>query len=422
MPKGEKPKSRLFTQGVEDVGGSGGEAAGLRHEERVAVAVIAAGPLGKVLGVKVGRVEIEGGAGGLPDIDDPGLGASAGEAARRGVVAGQPGVDVHGQVVGGLALGGHRLDEAGVLPGHEDFVGAIGVAEDLGPGARGLVAVLVPECAEAGIERVAVRLEISGELGRNVGGEGAVGGLGVVAGVAEDADFVFDLHHQHGVVAAVDFLDVAHEGGEGARVGLLRGFALGREDFDFSAVGDDAGKAARILLDPGGRVAGHAVLPGSEPEKDDALVVLTGLGEEAVDESEVEDAFPGLDELPTERSDHGVEVDGGQLGPDGLHVVEAGGGGVVQFAAEDEEGLAVDDELGGRAALFEMRGAVGLRGKRRGGKAGEEQKDWQRLEAGFHNGREFSTGDCPRHMTGPAATCPARAAKMRGRGLSGGTG
>ena len=70
------------------------------------------------------------------------------------------------------------------------------------------------------------------------------------------------------------------------------------EDFDWVAVLDDAGKALRILLDPDGRVAGHAVFPGGEPEEDDALVVRRGLVEKAVDKREVEVAFLGLDRAP----------------------------------------------------------------------------------------------------------------------------
>ena len=56
---------------------------------------------------------------------------------------------------------------------------------------------------------------------------------GAVAGIAEDADFVFDLHHEYGVVAAVDLLDVLHERGKGARICLLRRFTGGAEEFDF---------------------------------------------------------------------------------------------------------------------------------------------------------------------------------------------
>ena len=77
----------------------------------------------------------------------------------------------------------------------------------------------------------------------------------MVARVAENADFVFDLHHQHGVVVGVDLLDVLHERREGAGVGLLRGRALRAQNLDRVAALDDARKALRILLHPDGLVA-----------------------------------------------------------------------------------------------------------------------------------------------------------------------
>ncbi len=205
----------------------------------------------------------------------------------------------------------------------------------------------------------------------------------MIARVAEYAHFVFDLHHQHGVVAAVDFFDVLHEGGEGAGVGLLGGGAEGAEDFDFAAVLDDAGKAAGILFDPDGRVAGHAVLPRGEPEEDDALVLVRAPGREGRRRGRSRIAFAGLNQFPAQRRDHGVEAHAGQLGPDGLHVVEAGRGGVVQLAAENQEWLAIDDELRGGAALFKMRCGVLLRGSEGRLGAEEEQKNWQRAERGF---------------------------------------
>jgi hypothetical protein len=104
-------------------------------------------------------------------------------------------------------------------------------------------------------------------------------------------------------------------------------------------------------------------------------VLLARLGKQAVDEGEVECALGGLDQLPAEGGDDGVEAHGGQLGPDGLHIVQAGRGGVMEFAAENEEGLAVDDELRGGAALFKMRRAVLLRGEWGGLKSSEEKKD-----------------------------------------------
>ncbi len=142
------------------------------------------------------------------------------------------------------------------------------------------------------------------------------------------------------------------------------------------AVEDGSGEAFGVLLDPGGRVAGDAVLPGGEPEEDEAEVLLAGLGEEAVEEGEVEAALGGLDLLPGERGEDGVEGHGGESRPDGLHVVERGGAGVVELSAEHKEGLAVDDELRGLPALLEVRGGGGLgEGERCKSEGGGERKE-----------------------------------------------
>ena len=49
--------------------------------------------------------------------------------------------------------------------------------------------------------------------------EGFVGGRGAIARIAQDADFVLHLHHDH-AAGTVHLAGVAHQGGEGARVGL----------------------------------------------------------------------------------------------------------------------------------------------------------------------------------------------------------
>lgn len=63
----------------------------------------------------------------------------------------------------------------------------------------------------------------------------------------------------------------------------------------------------------------------------------------------------------------------------------------MQLAAEDEEWLAIDDELRGGAALFKVR-CGGLLGWYEGRlKAEDEQKNWQRAERDSHNEGESST-------------------------------
>jgi hypothetical protein len=45
----------------------------------------------------------------------------------------------------------------------------------------------------------------------------------MIARIAKDADLVLSLHHDDGVVAAIDVANVLHEGGEGASVGVAGG-------------------------------------------------------------------------------------------------------------------------------------------------------------------------------------------------------
>jgi len=78
-----------------------------------------------------------------------------------------------------------------------------------------------------------------------------------------------------------------------------------------------AGEPPEVGLHPHRRIRGPAVLPTAEPQEDELQVL--------------------------------------QLLPDGLHVLEARGTRVVQFSAENEERLAVDDELGGGPLLPEVR-------------------------------------------------------------------
>jgi hypothetical protein len=114
--------------------------------------------------------------------------------------------------------------------------------------------------------------------------------------------------------------------------------------------------------------------------------MFAGGGEEAVDEGEIIFALLGFGDFPRDRGEDGVEVEVNQPGPNGLEIVQTGGAGIVEFAGEDEVGLAVDNELGDLAVFFQMReeGGVGGRG---GGREGNSQAEAQRNKQGvFHGG------------------------------------
>jgi hypothetical protein len=73
--------------------------------------------------------------------------------------------------------------------------------------------------------------------------------------------------------------------------------------------------------------------------------------DQAIHQTEVELALRGLDRLPRESGQDGIEVQIHHTRPDRPHVLEVRGTGVVQFAAEGEKWSTVYDQLG-RRALF----------------------------------------------------------------------
>src|SRR6266849_2659839 len=154
-----EPDSGVFADRIEGVGASGAPTAGLRNKEWIVATVITICPIRKVRQVDVGGINVDGGAGCLPDMNNTRLRTSTWIVTRSRVFARQPCVDVHGKFVGGFTLGGQRLDITGIVPCHEDLVRTPGVTEYLRPGAGGFLALLPPEFAKLGIERVAVDLE-----------------------------------------------------------------------------------------------------------------------------------------------------------------------------------------------------------------------------------------------------------------------
>src|ERR1700730_12426382 len=162
-----EPDGGVFAERIEDVGVTGAPTAGLGNKERIVTTVITICPIRKVRQVDVGGINVDGGAGCLPDINNTRLRTSTWIVARGRAFARQPCVHVHGKFVGSFTLGGQRLDITGIIPCHEDLVRARGVTEYLSPRAGGFLALLPPEFAKLGIERVAVDLEVVGQLWRD---------------------------------------------------------------------------------------------------------------------------------------------------------------------------------------------------------------------------------------------------------------
>ena len=74
-------------------------------------------------------------------------------------------------------------------------------------------------------------------------------------------------------------------------------------------------------------------------------MVAPGQLDHAVDEREVELALLGLEQAPIDDGKDGIEVHFDQRGPYPPQVLQAGGSGILQFSREEQERLAVHDQL-----------------------------------------------------------------------------
>ena len=135
------------------------------------------------------------------------------------------------------------------------------------------------------------------------------------------------------------------------------------------------GKRLTSDLDPVGRPIHGPVLPGAEPEHDDAEAPGARAAKDLVEVAEIELAFLTLDFVPVDRILDGVRVHGLELGPGALHAVREGAV-VVHLAAQNDERLPVHHEGEPAALLHQLRNGLGLReGQRNGGCQDQSQTD-----------------------------------------------
>ena len=188
--------------------------------------------------------------------------------------------------------------------------------------------------------------------------------------------------------AGIDFAEMTQEGHVGAGVGLQVGLAQRGEHLHRLAVLELGAREPLLVgFHPFGHKAGEAVLPAAEPQEDEVQVVFPRARQQPVHEREVVLAFLRLDPVPPETHEDGVEVHFHELRPDRVHVLEAGGGGVVRFAGQRQIRLAIDDQLGGRAAFFEMRqGGGGTRLRAAGGERERAERGGNGQVQDFHEG------------------------------------
>ena len=207
-----------------------------------------------------------------------------------------------------------------------------------------------------------MRDEIVDELARHRLAKGGFGERTIFARHRQHADLILDLDHDDRVLGVVDGADVAQQGSEGPAVGRLRLRAESGQDVDALSVRHLRPREAGLVpLHPGRRIGGHAVLPGAEPEDDEPHVVRARVADELIDRRPVEASLLGLDQLPRHRREHRIQMHGAQSRPDRRHVGGARGAGIAELAADEQDRLAVDDQLR-RIALPAKRGRVGKSG------------------------------------------------------------
>src|SRR5271168_1123420 len=79
---------------------------------------------------------------------------------------------------------------------------------------------------------------------------------------------------------------------------------------------------------------------------------------EAVYEPKVEVALLGLDQLPRDTSQGGVDILLREAIPDRIHILQARGAGIEQFAPKDQERLPIHDQLNCGAMGTQARSAL----------------------------------------------------------------
>ncbi len=158
------------------------------------------------------------------------------------------------------------------------------------------------------------------------------------------------------MLLAVHLFDVTHQCPVRPRVRVARRIAECGEQLDaLPVVNLNSQEAPVIILDPIGSVAGEAVLPAPKPQEYQLEVVAPGLLDKPIHQGKFELALGGLHLCPRYGSQHAVEIARNQLGPDGLHILQAGSSVVSQLTRQRQERLSIHDQLCGAALLLQMR-------------------------------------------------------------------
>jgi hypothetical protein len=144
--------------------------------------------------------------------------AAAGPIAGRTLGIAQPGVHKHRQGIRGLTGCGYVIQIARIVPGHEDLIGGRAGAENVLPTARGLGVGRFPALPDLGHKIGLMCLQIRRQRLRRRPGVRPIRGLAAITRIAQHADLVFHLHHDHCVVAAINLSKVLHQRREGPQL------------------------------------------------------------------------------------------------------------------------------------------------------------------------------------------------------------
>ena len=124
----------------------------------------------------------------------------------------------------------------------------------------------------------------------------------VIPVAVPDTDFVFHLHHDHGMRFAVRLLQVPHQCREGGAVQIDRFRAEGGNGVHrFSVPALKQEVLPMIPLHPLRHIIGCAVFPQTEPEEPQPDSLFPGLSDDAVHQREIILSLFRLHELPVDR-------------------------------------------------------------------------------------------------------------------------
>ena len=191
-----------------------------------------------------------------------------------------------GNVVARLARHDQRLDEARVVPGGENLRRPIRHRRTPAPRCPTAFAPFFCQRSRSSGSSFSPRAASARMSSAGTGrGEQLVGHRAALARDRQHADLVLHLHHEHGVLVAVDaFQRYSMKRRERARVGVARVRRKRREDLDARSVGElRARKTLRVALHPGRHVRGHAVLPRAEPQDHELQIVRARIAQQRVD-------------------------------------------------------------------------------------------------------------------------------------------